>query len=106
MSTSLLPFQLEERPFLPLPVYQHPDGLPNLRICRTITIMILCPYCRRKHTQKDPLPHSSLGMCCLQCYERFRVAYLEHIQVANVEDSEEEREKYIKVLKNRQHARI
>jgi hypothetical protein len=78
----------------PLPVYE------DLSLCRSVVQNILnkdglCPYCLNTPTQFIPLSGSGLWICCLECYENFRVSYLGSIAERQVVDSRKEREKFI-----------
>lgn len=89
---------LEEQDKLkPLPIYKGPFAL-----CRSVAFNLspTCSYCNLVETQYTPLPNSDLWICCLDCYEKFRVSYLAYLEQTKREDSMDERNKFVKVFKN------
>jgi len=67
-------------------------------LCRAVAVNLLevCPYCNINKTQHTPLG-DDLWICCLTCYEDFRIGYLKYLGVK--EDTSQERGKYIYIFK-------
>lgn len=86
----------EQDKLKPLPIYKGPFAL-----CRSVAFSTTpyCSYCNLVETHYTPLPNSDLWICCLGCYEKFRVSYLSYLEQTKREDSAEERNKYVKVFK-------
>ena len=93
----------EEEELEPLPIYTTDDPLAPRRMCRSVAFNLLpkCKYCGVVETSYLPLPRSSFGISCLDCYKKFRIGYMSMIAATCQVDTTELREQFITEFKTR-----